>query len=85
VIGFMCFFADPAEVWFAQGAMMVAVATTVVAGLLVVYFLDHPYGNANGSIRPTEMSTTLRGMEAESRELGVQVPRLCDEGGRPVR
>jgi hypothetical protein len=84
VIVFMCCFADPAEVWFAQATMMVAVATTVVAGLLVVYFLDHPYTGTNGSIKPTEMSTTLRAMESESHALGVQTPRLCDDSGRAV-
>ena len=33
----------------------------MTAGMLVVFFLDHPYANENSSIVPTEMRRTLTG------------------------
>jgi hypothetical protein len=84
VIAYMCFYADPAEPFFVQALMMGAVTTMVVAGLLVVRFLDHPYANQSGSIKPTMMSTTLRRMEDEDKASGGKA-QLCDERGRPER
>jgi hypothetical protein len=83
IITYMCFYADPAEPAFVQALMMGAVTTMVVAGLLVVRFLDRPYNGASGSIKPTVMRMTLRGMEETSRATGMGAARLCDERGRP--
>ena len=82
LIAYMCFYADPAEPWFVQALMMAAVATTVVAGLLVVQFLDHPYEDASGTVKPTEMTKTLSAMESEARASGTRIPHLCNELGR---
>jgi Protein of unknown function (DUF4239) len=83
IIAYMCFYADPAEPAFVQALMMGAVTTMVVAGLLVVRFLDRPYADASGSIKPTVMTMTLRGMEKTSSATGMGAAGLCDERGRP--
>jgi hypothetical protein len=83
IITYMCFYADPAEPVFVQALMMGAVTTMVVAGMLVVRFLDRPYENTSGSIKPAAMTMTLRRMEDESRGSDIRAARLCDERGRP--
>jgi hypothetical protein len=82
VVAYMCFYADPSEPAVVQGLMIGAVTTMVVAGMLVVWFLDRPYENASGSIKPSAMTMTLQRMEAESRASSVGPAPLCDERGR---
>ena len=48
----------------------------MTAGMLVVFFLDHPYANENSSIVPTEMRRTLTVIDH-----GSAPP--CDERGIP--
>jgi Protein of unknown function (DUF4239) len=83
IITYMCFYADPAEPAFVQALMMGAVTTMVVAGLLVVRFLDRPYADASGSIKPTVMTMTLRAIEDASGLPGIEAARLCDKRGHP--
>jgi len=64
VVG-VAFFADPRERRLTQAAMMVAVVGIVVSGLLLVRFLDHPYANKSGGIKPTAMTRTLAQMQTE--------------------
>jgi hypothetical protein len=84
IIAYMCFYADPAEPAVVQAMMIGAVTTMVVAGMLVVWFLDRPYENASGSIKPTAMTMTLQRIEAESSASEPGVAQLCDERGRPT-
>ena len=63
--------------------MIGSVTTMVVASLLVVRFLDRPYTNASGSIKPTAMTATLRQMERRDKESGSSPAQLCsDADGR---
>src|SRR4051794_17808050 len=59
VIAGVCFFADSDETWVPQVAMIAATATIVVSGLLLVRFLETPYKNQSGSIKPTAMARSL--------------------------
>jgi hypothetical protein len=59
VIASVCFFADSDEAWFPQVAMIAATAIIVVSGLLLVRFLEAPYENHSGGIRPTAMGRSL--------------------------
>ena len=59
VVASVCFFADADEAWFPQVAMIAATAILVVSGLLLVRFLDAPYENHSGSIKPTAMARSL--------------------------
>jgi Protein of unknown function (DUF4239) len=68
VIGTVCLFADPKEGRFPQAAMIASVAIVVVSGLVLVRFLDTPYENTSGSIKPTAMARALALMEEEHQQ-----------------
>ncbi len=79
-IGFVLVFIDRRSEGFAVQAFMIgALTAVVVGGLLLVRFLDHPYENANGSVKPVEMRRTLTSMETEHRD----VPVPCTPSGAP--
>jgi len=71
--------ADRRERLAVQCAMIAGVAAIVAAGLLLVYFLDHPYDDRTGSIQPTEMRQTLAMVQAA--EPGLEVS--CNLDGEP--
>lgn len=79
-VGFALFFADRREHFIVQGSLIGAITALVVSGLLLIWFLDHPYENRSGSIKPEEMERQLFIIESEQ----VSAPRLCDALGRPV-
>jgi hypothetical protein len=79
-IGFALFFADRREHFVVQGTLIAAITALVVSGLLLVWFLDHPYENRNGSIKPDEMERQLVIVEDEHKNVG----RPCDEAGEPT-
>jgi Protein of unknown function (DUF4239) len=81
IVAYMCFYADPAEPAVVQALMIGAVTTMVVAGMLVVRFLDRPYEEASGSIKPVAMTMTLRQIEAESGASEPGAAEPCDESG----
>jgi hypothetical protein len=67
VVGGVAFFADARESRATQAAMMVAVVGIVVSGLLLVRFLDQPYADKSGGIKPTAMTRTLAQMQTEQQ------------------
>jgi hypothetical protein len=75
-IAYMCAQADRREGVLIQSLPIAFVSTLATAGLLVVFFLDHPYANESGSIMPTEMHRTLTLIDH-----GSVTP--CDERGIP--
>jgi hypothetical protein len=79
-VGFALFFADRREGFLVQGSLIAAIAALVVSGLLLVWFLDHPYENRSGSIKPDEMERQLVIVEHEHRDV---VPP-CDAVGHPA-
>ena len=58
-IAYMCVQADRREGVLVQSIPIGFVTALVTAGMLVVFFLDHPYANENSSIVPAEMRRTL--------------------------
>jgi hypothetical protein len=84
LVGFMCFFADRSEAFPVQAMMIGTITAVVVSGLLVIRFLDRPYENRNGSIRPTEMRQTLELIEQERKRADQELRAPCDEHGRPL-
>ncbi len=58
-LAYMVAQADRREGLFVQSIPIGFVSALATAGLLVVFFLDHPYSNESGSIAPTEMRRTL--------------------------
>jgi hypothetical protein len=81
VIASVALFADREEAAVTQAAMAAAVAIIVVSGLVLVRFLDKPYEDKSGSIKPTAMERTLALMEREHRERGQAVIRCSDLAG----
>ena len=77
VIASVALFADREETAFTQAAMIAAVAIIVVSGLVLVRFLDKPYEDKSGSIKPTAMERTLAQMESDHRESGQAVIRCA--------
>jgi hypothetical protein len=75
-IAYMCAQADRREGLLVQSIPIGFVTAMVTAGMLVVSFLDHPYANESGGIKPTEMRQTLARIDH-----GSATP--CDERGIP--
>ena len=80
-LSFVILFTDRDESAIVQLSLMGTVAVLVSAALLLVAFLDHPYENESGSVKPTEMAHTLAGMHEEYPAL---VPP-CTPTGLPRR
>ena len=79
-VGFAFFFADRREHFIVQGSLIAAITGLVVSGLLLVWFLDHPYENRSGSIKPDEMELGVAIVEREHKDAAPP----CDENGHPV-
>jgi hypothetical protein len=84
VLGFVFFFADRGEGALVQAVQVGAVTAILVASLLVVRFLDHPYEPGSGSIRPTAMQENLDRIQTALDQVGVTLPELCDAEGEPL-
>jgi hypothetical protein len=78
---FMLLFADSDEHWLAQGAMMGGAAVIVTATLLLLLFLDNPYTNGPGGLRPVAMQRTLGILATETAAVGTPIPVPCDANG----
>jgi hypothetical protein len=87
LVGYTCFYADRGERYLVQAMMIGSITAIVVSGLLVVRFLDHPYQDESGSIRPVQMRQTLELMQQEQtqRQAGPRRRTPCDAGGKPLR
>jgi hypothetical protein len=82
VVAFVTLFSDRRERRFAQAMLMVSVTTMLAAGLLMIKFLDDPYSDAPGSIKPDAMRRTLVTLPDLPSE---RTPRLpCDTRGRTL-
>jgi len=82
---FLLFFADPSEAWFVQATMMGGVTIIVSSMLLLLWFLDNPYHDGPGGLRPIAMERTL-GQLAQAAEVVGGVGQLpCDLRGTPRR
>jgi hypothetical protein len=85
IFAFMLFFADPTEPWFVQATMMGGVAIVVTAMLLLLGFLNSPYRNGPGGLRPVAMERTLTLLGQGSKVIGGIGPLPCDATGTPRR
>jgi hypothetical protein len=78
---FMLFFADSAERAVVQATMMGSVAVVITSTLLLLWFLDHPYSQSLGGLRPVAMERTI---DQLTHERGIAAARLvipCDAQG----
>lgn len=84
VLTYVVLFADPAERFVSQAVMVGSVTVVMVGGLILVWFLSHPFRNEMGSIKPTAMERTLNELQTDPafrRESSL--PLTCDAQGRP--
>lgn len=79
---FMLFFADSAERAVVQATMMGGVAIVITSTLLLLWFLDNPYHDGIGSLRPVAMERTLRILDDNAHVIGGAAFRIpCDQRG----
>jgi hypothetical protein len=83
VWAFVFLFADSGEGTFVQSILIGTVTATLVAGMLLVVFLDKPYNPGAGSLKPTAMEQTIEQMDELTGRLSLDLPEVCDaEGNR---
>lgn len=84
VFVFMLFFADRGEGALTQAVLMGSVATVVVSMLLLILFLDNPFHEGVGGVRPVAMERTLRIVDEALQAVDQRVTLPCDALGNPV-
>lgn len=80
LIGYVLLYADSEERVRAQVAMASSVTAVTVAGILLIVFLNSPYGSGAGTIKPADMEHSLRLME---QQLPSHSPIPCNAHGAP--
>jgi hypothetical protein len=83
-VGWIVLGADRRGSFVVQASAVASVAAMATATLLLVWFLDHPFADESGSIRPIEMEEVLRVIEEESHAEGIEVTHPCTEDGDPL-
>jgi len=78
---FMLFFADSAERSVVQGTMMGSVAIVITSTLLLLWFLDHPYSESVGGLRPVAMERTVAQLTQERGLASERIEIPCDAQG----
>ena len=78
---FMLFFADSSERVVVQGTMMGSVAVVISSTLLLLWFLDHPYSESVGGLRPVAMQRTVDQLMHEQGIADGHFEIPCDEQG----
>ena len=81
---YMLFFADSGESSLSQAVLMGSVVSVMAAMLLLIQFLDSPFREGIGGIRPVAMERTLGIMDQELRLLGRPIAVPCNSEGAPA-
>src|SRR3954454_15789047 len=81
LFGFVLFFADSGERWYAQAALMFSVIAVIVATMLLIYVLDDPVRGGFGGLKPVAMERTLRVLGKDRVFVGDRSPLPCDARG----
>ena len=84
VFVYMLFFADPAERALTQALLMGSVTSTIAIMLLLLAFLDNPFGPGVGKLQPVAMERTLVSIDDALAAIGQDLRAPCDLGGRPA-
>lgn len=78
-VAFVLLFTDRRQSAIQQATLMAVASAMVAASFTLVWFLDHPYENKSGSIKPTEMQRTITNIQREAPALSPP----CSERGIP--
>jgi hypothetical protein len=81
---FMLFFADPAEAWFVQATMMGGVVLVISSTMLLLGFLDQPFREGVGGLRPVAMERTLTTLDSVGTQAAGRFRVPCDATGVAV-
>jgi hypothetical protein len=81
---YMLFFADRSEGPITQAMLMGSVIGVITILLLLIGFLDNPFGGDTGSLRPVAMERTLVILDEALTIAGQDGPLPCDERGSPL-
>ena len=81
---YMLFFADSGERALVQALLMGTVVAVITALLLLLNFLDNPFHEHIGGLRPVAMERTLEIMDQELTIVGQDAPPPCDASGNPL-
>jgi len=81
VVGFMLVFADSGERAVVQATLIGSVVAVMAATLLLIRFLDDPYGSGVGSLKPVAMERALGIMDDVRLADGDGAPLPCDRRG----
>ncbi|KQR16276.1 DUF4239 domain-containing protein [Cellulomonas sp. Leaf334] len=79
---YVLFFADSAEGAVTQGLLMGSVTVVITLLLLLLGFFDHPHGDQVGKLEPAAMERTVRIVDAQLAEVGIDLTPPCDATGR---
>ena len=83
IFAFMLFFADSAERAVVQAMLIGGVAVVISSTLLLLWFLDHPYHDSVGGLRPVAMERAIRILDQEAAIVGHRFNVPCNERGTP--
>ena len=81
---YMLFFADSGERAVVQALLMGTVVSVVTAMLLLVYFLNNPFHDSIGGLRPVAMERTLDIIDQGLIITGRTLDLPCDDAGNAV-
>jgi hypothetical protein len=81
---YMLFFADSGERAVVQALMMGTVVAVIVSMLLLLQFLNNPFHEGIGGLRPDAMERTLKIIDQELTPAQRRLPLPCDVRGNPV-
>ncbi len=83
LFAYMLFFADSGERAVTQGVLMASVAVVVSFLLLILIFLDRPYGEGAGKLQPIAMERSLRLMSSVEQAIDLDLTPPCGSDGTP--
>jgi hypothetical protein len=81
---YMLFFADRAEGAITQAVLMGSVAAVIVTMLLLIRFLDSPFQEGVGGVRPVAMERNLDIIDQALGAADVRLTLPCDANGAPA-
>jgi hypothetical protein len=78
------FFADSGEGPVVQAVIMGSVVAVIVSMLLLLQFLNNPFHDGVGGLRPDAMRRTLQIIDQELTPAERQMPLPCDTRGNEL-
>jgi ABC-type multidrug transport system fused ATPase/permease subunit len=81
---FMMFFADSGERSVVQALLVGSIVAVMTSILLLLSYLDDPFHDEIGGLRPVAMERTLEIIAQELTIAGQDAPPPCDTSGNPL-